>query len=392
MRELELYIHIPFCVRKCAYCDFLSFGADSETKSKYVDQLILEIKDWQDAEAYSVSTVFFGGGTPSILPPGDILRIMEALKKRFSFAEKPEITIECNPGTLDGKKLQAYRTCGINRLSIGLQSASQRELSCLGRIHTWEDFLEGFFGAREAGFENINVDLMSGLPGQSCASWEDTLGRVTALAPEHISAYGLMIEEGTPFYERYGEDAKRQKQGQEGGALPSEEEERRMYHRTKKLLGDAGYRRYEISNYALPGRECRHNCGYWERKEYKGFGLGAASMTENMRYANTADLASYLAGKREEGLRQKLSVEEQIEETMFLGLRMSRGISRREFLQKFGRTIESVYEKTLWQLVEQGLIMESEGDQSCGTREDGRISLTERGIDISNYVLSQFLL
>lgn len=380
-KEIELYIHIPFCVRKCAYCDFLSFAADEETKNSYVAMLLREIEAWKDRGDFQVSTVFFGGGTPSVLPAEQIVRIMETLRSKFVFAEQPEISIECNPGTVDEEKLRIYRQAGINRISFGLQSAQAEELKSLGRIHTYEEFAESFLLARAAGFDNINVDLMSALPGQKLHTWEDTLQKVLALRPEHISAYSLIIEEGTPFYERYAEDAKRRDAGEESFLLPCEEEERRMYYRTEKLLGAAGYERYEISNYALPGRACRHNCGYWERVPYKGFGLGAASLLDNVRFSNTADMKQYLSGAWGSKEPETLDERAQMEETMFLGLRLKRGVSIQTFFETFGMPMMQVYGEVIQKLQSEGLLAVN---QSC-------VCLTKRGVDISNYVLSEFL-
>lgn len=382
MRPLQIYIHIPFCVKKCAYCDFLSFAADEKMKRAYIGMLLQEIEAWQDRGDESISTVFFGGGTPSVLPAEAIAAVLEALKKKFTFDRDAEITVECNPGTLTADKLRIYRQAGINRLSIGLQSAQEEELRLLGRIHTWEDFLESFRLARQAGFGNINVDLMSALPGQRLAIWRDTLEKVLALAPEHISAYSLIIEEGTPFYGRYQEDARRRERGEECQILPSEDEEREMYRLTETLLEEHGYARYEISNYALPGFACRHNCGYWERREYKGFGLGAASLVDHMRFSNTTDLHRYLEGNWEGEAQERLTREEEMEETMFLGLRMREGVSFAHFRQQFGVEMETVYREVLQKLERQGLLEQ--------TKETVR--LTDRGTDISNYVFAEFLL
>lgn len=382
MRELEIYVHIPFCVRKCAYCDFLSFAADRMVSSAYVEELLKEIDNYKDGGDTIVPSVFIGGGTPSILRAQDICCIMEHLKAKFFFGQEAEITIEANPGTLTQEKLELYRKAGINRLSIGLQSAQKEELELLGRIHTYEEFLESYHLARKAGFENVNVDLMSGLPGQTEEKWEDTLYKVLALNPEHISAYSLIIEEGTPFYESYGEDARRRENGDTCVFLPSEETERRMYERTKEVLREYGYYRYEISNYARSGYECEHNKGYWKRREYRGFGLGAASFTDNQRYANTKNMKQYLQGKWADGSVQSLSREEQMEEMMFLGLRLMQGVSTDEFAGKFGISMEKVYGGVLARMDGLGLMK----------KEKQYVMLTEKGIDLSNYVLSEFLL
>lgn len=364
MKPLELYIHIPFCIRKCAYCDFLSGPADVRTQENYIKRLLEEIRQSEKLSAeYEIATVFFGGGTPSILKGEQICRILGQLKRQFRFREDAEITIEANPGTVDKEKLCLYRETGINRLSFGLQSSDNEELKLLGRIHTWEQFLESYQLARKAGFENINIDLMSALPGQTAESYRTTLGRVLLLEPEHISAYSLIVEEGTPFYEKYGAHPE---------YLPSEDEERQMYYDTGEILHDHGYERYEISNYAKPGYECRHNLGYWERADYKGYGLGAASLLENVRFSNQADLQEYLAGNFK-GSEERLTEQAIREEYFFLGLRKTEGVDLGIYREHYGKLIEK--------LQMQQLLRE----------KNGKIYLTEKGIDVSNYVLAQFL-
>ena len=382
MKELELYLHIPFCVKKCNYCDFLSAPAEEETRAAYVDALLEEIRGFEDPEDYEVVTVFFGGGTPSILPGQEIFRIMEDLREKFSFRKGAEITLEANPGTVDKEKLSCYKKAGINRLSFGLQSGRAEELKKLGRIHTWEKFLESFQLAREAGFSNINVDLMSALPGQTKESWEKTLRQVLALQPEHISAYSLIIEEGTPFYQLYEKDVERRDAGEEPELLPSEEEERAMYEATGRILKEQGYLHYEISNYAKPGRECRHNLGYWQRRDYLGFGLGASTLLNPVRYKNTEDLEAYLGGDFSKKEFFVLTKDNQIEETMFLGLRVLEGVSKEKFREQFSCELRVVYRKELEKLEQEGLL-EEEGDF---------VRLTSRGIDLSNPVLAEFLL
>lgn len=404
--KLEIYIHIPFCVKKCDYCDFLSAPSDSGTMESYVKALVKEIEfSREKMKDYLIDTVFIGGGTPSILAGSFIERILEALRKNSKISENAEITIECNPGTIDESKLQSYKRAGINRISFGLQSANDKELKSIGRIHTYAQFLESYHMARECGFDNINIDLMSALPGQSEKSYEETLEKIIKLNPEHISAYSLIVEEGTEMYQRVKSAKAKGKT-----ILPDEEEERKMYYRTKELLAKAGYERYEISNYAKKGYECRHNIGYWERRDYLGFGIGAASLYQEERYNNVSDIQEYMdrllnsdisnissnlsSGGRESEVKpefgivesveenqQKLSVEEQMEEFMFLGLRMTRGVSVKTFEEAFGKKYEVVYGKTLDKLVEQELL-EQEGDY---------IRLTERGNDISNYVMSEFM-
>lgn len=363
-KPLELYIHIPFCIRKCAYCDFLSAPAAPEVQEAYVGQLLQEIAASKKLpEDYEAVTVFFGGGTPGILKGELLCSILRALRDRFSVREDAEITVEANPGTVNRDKLVQYREAGVNRISLGLQSADNQELKLLGRIHTWEQFLESFQLARETGFRNINVDLMSALPGQTTESVHRTLERVLALSPEHISAYSLILEEGTPFHKRY-----------EGHPelLPSEEEERQMYYDTRDRLCACGYEHYEISNFAKPGYACRHNLGYWERTDYKGFGLGAASLLENVRYTNQTDLTEYLKGNFA-GTEDPLTEQAVREEYFFLGLRKMEGVEP-------GRYREH-YEERIQRLQAQQLLEE----------KDGRIRLTERGTDVSNYVMAQFL-
>ncbi len=362
-KELELYIHVPFCIKKCQYCDFLSAPSSKGERQEYAESLCRQIRTYGElAKAYHVVSIFVGGGTPSILDKEELLGIFDAVRNTFTVDGDAEITIEVNPGTVTEEKLKAYLKAGINRLSIGLQSAKNEELQLLGRIHTYEEFLSTYGLAREMGFGNINVDLMSAIPRQTVEGWERTLKKVLGLRPEHISAYSLIIEEGTPFFERYGK-------GGHVDELPSEEEERRMYWRTAKLLKDYGYCRYEISNYALPGYECRHNLGYWNRTEYLGIGTGAASLMDNRRW-------NY--GEEPVGL----SVREQMEEFMFLGLRKMEGVSKAKFEESFGRGMEEVYGKVLGKMYTMGL-MEGEGEF---------VRLTERGIDVSNGVMCEFLL
>lgn len=379
---LGIYVHIPFCKKKCLYCDFLSAPATKGVIEDYVTALCARIgKEKETYREYLVRTVFFGGGTPSLLTVAQLEKIMTRLRENFALAKDAEITLEANPGTLDEEKLAGYRHLGINRLSIGLQSAHDEELSALGRIHTREEFLQNYAAARKAGFSNINVDLMSALPGQTTERWRDTLRQVAELSPEHISAYSLMIEEGTPFWERYGKTA-----NPPGFlALPTEEEERLMYEETESILRQYGYHRYEISNYAKPGRECLHNTGYWKRTDYAGFGLGAASLVDNVRWKNTDDLAEYLDPEKPCRMKcRTLSCTEQMEEFMFLGLRLSSGVAVADFRRCFRTGIWDIYGPILKRLEQDGLILLYEDDK--------KIRLTAKGVDLSNYVLAQFLL
>ena len=383
MKELELYLHIPFCERKCAYCDFLSAPADLPVRISYIKKLQEEIAYYgSEFEEYQVSSIFLGGGTPTILEGYQLAAILETVKKYFRLVADAEITVECNPGTLTAGKAEKLVQAGFNRLSMGLQSADDRELQLLGRIHNFAQFLESYDLARKAGFENINVDLMSALPGQTLKSWQNTLQKVTALRPEHISAYSLIIEEGTPFYERFAEDERIREEGGHPRLLPEEAIERQMYELTQRFLHTKGYDRYEISNYAKPGSECRHNCGYWTRKDYLGLGLGASSLVGHQRFQNTSDLKEYLEQEYHHIHTETLDKKSEMEEFMFLGLRLMTGISRQQFEKTFQVTLDSVYGEVLRKLKSEQLIEEVAG----------YVRLTEYGIDVSNYVLSEFLL
>lgn len=378
-KELELYLHIPFCVSKCRYCDFLSAPSEEEYRQIYVERLCRRIRYWSDVihnYGYVIVSIFVGGGTPSILTEAQITQIFEAVRESFPIREDAEITLEMNPGTDVKDKLPVYRKLGINRLSMGLQSADNEELKCLGRIHTYEDFRQVYQWAREAGFTNINVDLMSAIPGQTLESYEDTLRKVADLEPEHISAYSLIIEEGTPFYERYGE-------GRHAEELPDEDIERQMYVRTGEILEDYGYHRYEISNYAKDGYECRHNLGYWDRKEYLGLGAGASSLMDHIRWKEPDYIGpstGLVLEEREDFTR--LRRKDEMEEFMFLGLRKINGVSEQDFYKSFRVTMDEIYQDKIEELIKEGLLV----------REEDRIRLTDRGIDLSNYALSQFLL
>lgn len=373
---MELYLHMPFCVRKCAYCDFLSFPSGAKTQRMYAKRLMEDIgvmgKRYGEIP---VETIFIGGGTPSVPDSGLIVEIMEHVRHAFHVADGAEISMEANPGTVTREKLTDYRKAGINRLSFGLQSANDRELKLLGRIHTWAEFLESFTLARECGFANLNIDLMSALPGQNCESWKETLSRVTDLDPEHISAYSLIIEEGTPFGERYGSEEGRK-------LLPDEDSEREMYHETKRFLKDCGYERYEISNYAKPGRECRHNIGYWTGVPYLGLGLGASSYLDGCRFTVNPDMKQYLEEKP--GMFadiEKLTKKDMEEEFFYVGLRMTAGVSLSEFERRFGISAKEVYPG----------LMETFVKEKAARFEGDRFVLTDYGLDVSNYIMAQFL-
>ena len=404
-KELELYVHIPFCMKKCLYCDFLSAPADEETQREYVEALLREIRFFGERSSdYVVSTIYIGGGTPSWLDEALMAKIMEEITHRFLLAKDAEITIECNPGTVTERKFQTYKKIGINRLSIGLQSVNEKELQLLGRVHTFDQFLKTYELARKTGFTNINVDLMSSLPGQTPKTFANTLQQVIRLHPEHISAYSLIIEKGTPFYETYKFDAVKQRAGMQTEFLPTEDEEYEIGKLTQVVLEKAGYHRYEVSNYAREGYVCRHNIGYWRRTNYLGMGLGAASLLENIRYTNTSDLYHYIEESVDiknvmvpvtlanqttvsvpaTNLSDTVDVIErnaQMEEFMFLGLRMMEGVSKKMFYQNFLVPMETYYQSSLEKCIREGLIEEN-GDRYC---------LTDFGIDVSNRVFAEFI-
>ena len=382
---MELYIHIPFCVKKCDYCDFLSFSADEQTQKSYVAALQKELAFYgAKYKDRRITTVFIGGGTPSWLKEDYMQAIMETVYHYFSVEQDAEITIECNPGTITEHKFEVYRRIGINRLSIGLQSVHNEELKILGRIHTFEQFLKTYDMARKHGFSNINIDLMSSLPGQTPEIFCDSLYQVLKLKPEHISAYSLIIEKGTPFYELYRFDAVRQEAGMQTESLPTEEEEYQTTKMTQHILKEAGYHWYEVSNFAKPGYECRHNIGYWKRVDYLGVGLGASSLIDNVRYSNTRDLYTYLSVPADSlhETAEQITRNGQMEEFMFLGLRMRDGFYRDEFTQAFGIPIEAVYGDALNHLQQEELLL----------KREGRIYLTDKGMDLNNYVVAQFML
>lgn len=350
---------------------------NDETKEAYVNSLCEEIKDFaiSHRDEYIVTTIFVGGGTPSTLKPFLMERILGCIKENFVLEEDSEITIECNPGTVDLFKLTTYRELGVNRLSFGLQSVNDEELKALGRIHTYKDFLKSYEIALKAGFDNINVDLMSALPGQTVESWKKTLKMITMLKTAHISAYSLILEEGTPLYDMV-----------ENGVvtnLPDEDTEREIYALTAELLSKAGYHRYEISNYARDGRECKHNKIYWQGGDYIGFGLGAASYIGRKRFSNIRTLSKYidepLSDKEEVNV---LSEEDMMAEFMYLGLRMTAGIKPSDFKNRFGRHLMNVYGDVINRYVETGHMETGEN----------YVRLTPRGFDVSNVIFSDFLL
>lgn len=399
-KNLEIYVHIPFCVRKCAYCDFLSFPGNERMQREYTGKLMEEI-EYRSARTkeYQVVSVFIGGGTPSTLKAEDMSAVLHSLRDQFAILPDAEVTMEVNPGTVTPEGLSGYREAGVNRISIGLQSADDKELRYLGRIHTYDEFLKSYQRVRMAGFDNVNVDLISAIPGQTVESWKNTLKKVTMLKPEHISAYSLMVEEGTPFYDRYGEHVEMENYSMTPEErrrlmalpdLPDEDAEREMYYLTQRFLKEQGYERYEISNYSKKGYECRHNIGYWTGTQYLGLGLGSSSYIDGCRFHNTSDYSEYCNARldqeeeAEKILKQefeKLTIEEKMEEYMFLGLRLTGGVSARGFISNFGQNIRNVYGPVLEAMERDGLM----------EFKDGCYRLTSRGIDFSNYVMSQFL-
>ena len=449
--ELGIYIHIPFCVHKCIYCDFLSSPADVHTRKQYVRALINEIyltregkcankliknvlqgdnTSYEDMEEQAVNgltsdyalydtvcmadyektimqedisgcvddiksenwhivtSIFIGGGTPSAIDAEDISDILDAVRNNYNVSDKAEITIECNPGTMDKKKAAIYRKAGINRISFGLQSTDNNELRMLGRIHTYEQFMESYKIAREAGFDNINIDLMSALPGQTMESFKAVLEKALSLGAEHISVYSLIVEEGTRLSDNIDSFP----------PIPSDDEDRQMYYMTKEMLSSYGYEQYEISNYAQKGYECKHNLKYWERCDYLGFGIGAASLYGGRRYTNISDIGRYMDVLAEitnaldksyvnELLQirtdmEELSKEDEMSEYMFLGLRKTNGIDITDFKEEFGTDIKDIFGEAIEDNIARGLLIH---DGNC-------LYLSKRGIDISNTVMSDFIL
>ena len=374
-KHLEIYIHIPFCVKKCDYCDFLSAPADLETKEKYVEALINEIKlNKNKMSEYVVDTVFIGGGTPSLLEENQISKIMSVLRDNCNMSENPEITIECNPGTITESKLLEYKKSGINRISFGLQSANDEELKSIGRIHNYAGFLESYNLARKCGFDNINVDLMLGIPNQKIEDLKDSLEKIVNLKPKHISVYSLIVEEETPIEKMINSGKLK---------LPEEEEERNEYHYTKNYLELNGYKHYEISNFAIDSYESKHNTNCWKQKSYIGFGIAAHSYMNGVRYSNTTDLKQYLikSSKEIKTIHEKQNKEDMQKEYMMLGLRMLDGVKISEFKAKFGENPIFLFRKELEKLVNEELI-EIDLDN---------IKLTNKGLDLANLVWEEFV-
>lgn len=377
-KDLSIYIHIPFCVQKCLYCDFLSAPSTDEIKDKYVKSLIGEIENMEHKEDYIIKSIFFGGGTPSAIKAELITEIMDVIHNCYQLSDDVEITIECNPGTVDNHKFSSYRQCGINRISFGLQSADNDELKSIGRIHTWEQFLESYQLALDNGFTNINVDLISALPNQTMDGYHNTLEKVLNLNPQptHISAYSLILEEGTPLFDRV--EALRE-QGLE--PIPDEDTDRAMYYMARKLLETNGYHQYEISNYAKQGFECYHNKVYWSCDEYVGFGLGAASYINNCRYSNIRSITDYIDMPAIEE-KEVLTKEDCMEEFVFLGLRQCSGINIKEFEKRFLVSFEQIYGAITDKFVNGGFLV----------LDNDMLYLTEKGMDVSNSIMSEYIL
>lgn len=370
MKPCAVYIHIPFCARKCAYCDFASFpGVSQQARAAYVDALIEEIRAFGGKRR--CESVFFGGGTPTLLSAEQLTAILQAVRASFDVAEAAEITMEANPGTVDEVKLRALRAAGVNRISLGAQSADDGLLKLLGRIHRWQDAVDAVAMAQRCGFENVSVDLMYALPGQTKEQWLDTLRKAAALPIAHISCYSLILEEGTPLYDSVmaGELA-----------LPDEDLALEMHRMTLPELQKHGFERYEISNYCRDGRASRHNCVYWERGDYAGFGCAAHSMVDEVRYANPSDLAAYMAGERRLD-EQPLTVQDALEETLMLTTRMAKGIDLAAFAVQFGARLEERCVRTIAMLRKNG----------AAEIVDGRFFLTERGFEVHSYAMEQLI-
>ena len=368
-KELGLYVHIPFCRKKCAYCDFPSFAGRESSMEAYVERLTAEMKERQDPDAV-IATLYVGGGTPSLLPTGLMERILKELRGYFDFLPDAECSCECNPGTVTEAFLRVLKKGGVNRLSFGAQARQDRLLRMLGRVHTWDQVRESAAMAHEQGFDNLNFDLMLGLPGQTLPDVEESLLSALALSPTHLSCYGLIVEEGTKMHAMV-----------ESGKwkLPDEETERDMYELCRNILSRHGFSQYEISNFALPGFSCRHNLDCWRRKEYIGLGSAACGFLNGVRYRNPPALDDYLAGKPPE--ETVISPEDARFESVMLGLRMTEGVSEEAFFRMHGVSLWDVYGERLKKSLSLGLVI----------RENGFVRLTRRGMDVQNRVLVDLL-
>lgn len=377
MDKISLYIHIPFCAQKCLYCDFPSFARKDHLRKAYIEALNKEIISLREKHNnLEINTIFIGGGTPSVLEPDELECLLKEVAK-LNMAKDIEYSMECNPGNLTEEKLEVMKKYGVNRISMGLQAKQDNLLKGLGRIHNYKTFKENFLLAKKVGFNNINVDLMFGLPNQRLNEWEETLREIISLEPAHISAYSLIIEEGTAFYNLYENDKLK---------LPTEEEERKMYHLAKKILEENGFNQYEISNYAKEGKECRHNLAYWNMDNWIGVGSASASYIDGKRIKNISSVEKYInfINEKGEAVEEIInnSKNDNMEEFMFMGLRKINGIDENEFKNRFSMNINDVYGEILNKYIDEGLLI----------RESGRIFLSEKGIEISNIIMADFLL
>ena len=377
MDKISLYIHIPFCAQKCLYCDFPSFARKDHLRKAYIEALNKEIINLREKHNnLEINTIFIGGGTPSVLESNELECLLKEIAK-LNMAKDIEYSMECNPGNLTEEKLEVMKKYGVNRISMGLQAKQDNLLKGLGRIHNYKTFKENFLLAKKVGFNNINVDLMFGLPNQRLNEWEETLREIISLEPSHISAYSLIIEEGTAFYNLYENDKLK---------LPTEEEERKMYHLAKKILEENGFNQYEISNYAKEGKECRHNLAYWNMDNWIGVGSAAASYINGKRIKNISSVEEYINSINEKGEAVEEiinnSKNDNMEEFMFMGLRKINGIDENEFKKRFSMNINDVYGEILNKYIDEGLLI----------RDSGRIFLSEKGIEISNIIMADFLL
>lgn len=375
MKEIGIYIHIPFCIKKCEYCDFVSYCNKEKYVPQYINALKKEIKNNINKE-YKITTIYIGGGTPSSIEENYIADIIETIKlnmndENLKEFKNVEVTIEVNPGTVTEKKLETYKEIGINRLSIGLQETHDELLKSIGRIHTYEEFLKTYNLARKIGFNNINVDLMIALPNQTIQDIKENLEKIIKLNPEHISVYSLILEEGTPFYNKYNENKIR---------LPDEELERNMYWYVKNTLENNGYIHYEISNFSKKGFESKHNMNCWNQEEYLGFGVAAHSYNNKIRYSNTNSIEEYIKGSNKI-IHEKQTLEDMQKEYMLLGLRKIEGINIQKFKNKFAQNPIFIFKGQLSKLVDEELIIV----------DGNEIKLTNKGLDLANIVWEEFV-
>ncbi len=370
--SIGLYVHIPFCVRKCNYCDFSSYSSLSpEVREAYINKLISEIASYEKREKIKVDTIFFGGGTPSLLLPGELEKITSQIQKTFDTSGVTEFTLELNPKTASLERLSYFRSVGVNRISIGLQSIHENELKILGRIHNFEDFKSAYLDVLSAGIDNVSVDVMYGIPNQTKESFEKTLDTLIGFAPNHVSAYGLIVEEGTPFF-----------LNRASYKFPSEDEECDMYCLACDKLASAGYSHYEISNYAREGFRSKHNLKYWTDSEYIGVGVSAYSYYNGRRYGNSRNIREYLSPDAKQYISgEVISRDDEKYEFAMLALRLSDGISLDEYKKRFGEDFISKREEKIDFYVKGGYIR----------KDEKRLALTERGFYVSNTILTDLL-